>query len=185
VVVTWQDVTVHNDASGRRGQGPATSRRGFLRGVLGVAGVSVVGVGAAGALAGCDVFGGGGDSGANTPDAPSPLLGFLASTAALADQYDAAILAAPTLTAQLTPVRDAHRAHVKALAAAINQPTPRPSSTAATSIGDPATVKATLVTAEKAARDEAVAACLAAAPRTAPLIGSIAAARATHLEVLT
>ena len=42
-----------------------------------------------------------------------------------------------------------------------------------------------VVAAEKAGRDEAVTACLSAEPRLAPLVGSIAAARATHLEVLT
>ena len=57
---------------------------------------------------------------------PSPLLGFLAATTALADRYDAALLAAPALAAQLTPIRDAHRAHAKALAARDRPADPAP-----------------------------------------------------------
>jgi hypothetical protein len=43
---------------------------------------------------------------------------------------------------------------------------------------------AALVTAEKAARDDAVNECLGSPPPFAALLGSIAAARASHLEVL-
>jgi hypothetical protein len=167
--MTWQDVEVHNDA-------PAT-RRAFLRGV---AGLAVAGA----AVAGCDFFGGGG-SGPQI-EQPQPLLNFLTATIALADRYDATMTAVPALAATLTPIRDAHRAHVKALAAALG-------TTAPSSPGGPATrpptdgpsAMAALVAAEKAGRDDAVATCLASVPRYAPLLGSIAAARATHLEVMT
>lgn len=153
-----------------------TSRRALLRGAAGLAGAILAG----GALAGCDAFDGDGQ-----PDGPSPLLGFLAATSQLADRYDAAITAVPALSATLTPIRDAHRAHTQTLAAALPAPVPAPATPAGAIPPDPAGAKAALVTAEKAGRDDAVAACLSAPGRLAPLLGSIAAARATHLEVLT
>jgi hypothetical protein len=162
--MTWQDVRM-------------TSRRELLRGAFGLAGAAVIG---AGALAGCDSF-----DGNTQPDRPSPLLGFLTATGALADRYDATIAAVPALSSRLIPVRDAHRAHVKALAAALPAPTPGPATPASQVPTDSTAALAALVTAEKAGRDDAVTACLAAEPRLAPLVGSIAAARATHLEVLT
>jgi hypothetical protein len=174
--MTWQDVQVHNDAPRAAG---STSRRAFLRGVAGLAGVAVAGT----ALAGCDFLGGGG--GDKQTDQPSPLLGFLTATSALADRYDATITAVPALAATLTPIRDAHRAHVKALATALGTTAPGTAPPATRPPTDGPSAMSALVTAEKAARDDAVAACLAAAPRYAPLLGSIAAARATHLEVMT
>jgi hypothetical protein len=167
--VTWQDVQVHSEA-------PATSRRAFLRGV---AGLAVAGA----ALAGCDFFGGGG--GTTETGQPQPLLDFLTATIALADRYDATITAVPALVATLTPIRDAHRAHVKALAAALGTNAPSAGPPATRPPADGPSAMAALVTAEKAGRDDAVAACLASVPRYAPLLGSIAAARATHLEVMT
>jgi hypothetical protein len=170
VVVTWQDVEVRNEA-------PATTRRAFLRGV---AGLAVAGA----TLAGCDLFGGGGDG---TPDAEQPkqVLDFLTSTNGLADRYDATITAVPALATTLTPIRDAHRAHVKALATALGTTAPAAGAPATRPPTDGPSAMAALVAAEKAGRDDAVAVCLAAAPRYAPLLGSIAAARATHLEVMT
>ena len=154
-----------------------TSRRELLRGAFTLAGAAVV---AAGTLAGCDSF-----DGDSQPDRPSPLLGFLTATSALADRYDATITAVPALAAKLGPIRDTHHAHVKALATALPAPTPGPATPATRIPTDSAGALAALVAAEKAGRDEAVAACLGADPRLAPLVGSIAAARATHLEVLT
>ena len=159
-----------------RNEAPATSRRAFL---LGVAGLAVAGT----ALAGCDVFGGGG--GGTETEQPQPLLDFLTATIGLADRYDATITAVPALVATLTPIRDAHRAHVKALAAALGTTTPSAGAPATRPPSDGPSAMAALVTAEKAGRDDAVAACLASVPRYAPLLGSIAAARATHLEVMT
>ena len=152
---------------------PVLSRRALLRAAMGLAGAAV----AAGALAGCEGLGGDG-----APDDANPLLDFLTATVQLADRYDGAITAVPALSAALTPIRDAHRAHATALAAALEVPAPAPSGTNPT---DPTTAKAALVDAEKVGRDAAAAACLAASAAFAPLVGSIAAARATHLEVLT
>jgi hypothetical protein len=157
---------------------PLTSRRSLLRGGLGLAGAALVG----GVLAGCDAFGG---STGPDNDGPSPLLGFLTATSALADRYDAALAAVPALSGSLTPIRNAHRAHIKALAAALPAPTPGPSTPASRMPADGPGVTAALVAAEKVGKDDAMAACLTAIPRLAGLVGSIAAARATHLEVLT
>ena len=152
------------------------SRRGLLRavGAFGAAAVT-------GSLAGCDLFA------ANpvpTGDRQPPaILTLLSGTAGLADLYDAAILAVPALSAVVTVIRDDHRAHVKALAQTLGAPTPGPGA-AASVPPDRDRAIAALRTAEKAARDDAVTECLAAPVRFAPLLGSIAAARATHLEVL-
>jgi hypothetical protein len=130
-------------------------------------------------LAGCAVLGG--DEGTVVPDPLAPLL---VGAVALARSYDEAIAAVPALADQLTPVRDAHRAHAKALADAIGATVPP----APLGPGEPPASRSAALSAlrrlERDARDEAVAACLAAGVRTAPLLGSIAAARASHLEVL-
>jgi hypothetical protein len=79
------------------------SRRGVLAAAVG--GLAAVGLGA------CDLR----STTALWHLAPDKLLPFLASTVALADTYDAAMRRLPSLTAQLTPLRDAHREHVTAL----------------------------------------------------------------------
>jgi hypothetical protein len=121
------------------------------------------------------------------PPAPDPLEPLLAGTVALADRYDATIATVPTLAARLTPLRDAHRSHAVDLARMIGKPlpsgTPAPPSPSASA--DPAGAAAALRTAEQQAQRAAVDACLAAPARRAPLLGSIAACRATHAEVLT
>ena len=184
--MTWQDVEVHNDAPGSRTgawtdpvTGGSTSRRTFLRGVVGLVGATA----ASAALTGCGIFGGGG--GPEPPDQPQALLDFLAATSALADRYDATISAIPALIGALTPIRDAHRAHVKALAEVLGTTAPKSAPPATQPPSDGPSAMTALVAAEKAARDDAITACLAAAPRYASLLGSIAAARATHLEVMT
>jgi hypothetical protein len=152
------------------------TRRGFLRGLLGVTGAAGVSL-----AAGCDLLGGGE---AQAP-APDPLLPFLADTTALLARYNLALVQAPPLATVITNVRDAHREHAVALAKAINGPTPGASATASGGpAGDRGTVLAALVEAETKARDAAIEACLNTTPRLAPLLGSIAAARATHLEIL-
>ncbi len=153
------------------------SRRGLLRGfaaAAGAAGVSLV--------AGCDLFGG---TTANSgSDLPQPLDGFLRDTIALGDMYDAAIVRVPALAAILTGPRDAHRAHAKALAQAISAPSPKPGPSPTVGGTDQATVLVALTEAETKGRDAAHGACVATVNRLAPLLGSIAAARACHLEVL-
>jgi hypothetical protein len=143
--------------------------------LLGTAGV----LGGAGlvSLTGCGMFGG-----EEQPE-QTVLDAFIASTAAVADRYDATVAANPDLAAALTPLRDAHRAHLAALASAVGRTAPAVGSGEAAS-GGRAEVYSALAQAEKTARDEAVAECLRSTPRLAGLLGSIAAARATHLEVL-
>lgn len=154
------------------------SRRGLLR-----AATTVAGAVATVPLAGCGLFD------RDEPENPDPLDPLLAATVRLGAEYDAAIATQPELAEQLTPLRDAHKAHAKALAQVIGRPASRlspspaanpPSSPAA---GDADTL-AQLRAAEKAGQDEAAAACLAAPPERAAILGSITAARATHQEVL-
>ncbi len=164
---TWQDVPMHS----------GITRRGLLRGF--VASVGVAGVGLA---TGCDLISG---PGGQSTDSPHELEGLLRETAALADAYAAAITAVPALAALLTGPRDAHRAHANALARAISAATPKPGASPTTrATGDRDAVLASLVTAETKGRDSAKQACLSTGARLAPLVGSIAAARACHLEIL-
>jgi len=150
------------------------SRRAFLRAAL-----AVTSVAATTGLAGCDVLGGTGPGGVP----PHQLDGFLNDTVALRDLYQAAITAVPALEAALAPVRDAHGAHAVALADALGRA--MPTGGAAPSV---ATIRseaiAALVAAEKAGREQAAKACLEGPGRLAPLLGSMTAARATHLEVV-
>ncbi|GGJ77056.1 hypothetical protein GCM10010123_03800 [Pilimelia anulata] len=113
------------------------------------------------------------------PAAPDPLTGLLAGTVALAALYARVIETTPALAARLAPVRAAHEAHAAALTAVIAPPTtpPAPPPGAAPTV-------ATLRRAERTGQRAAAAACLAAPAARATLLGEIAAARATHLEVL-
>ncbi|WP_231931577.1 hypothetical protein [Micromonospora echinospora] len=120
------------------------------------------------------------------PPPPDPLQPLIDGALALAARYRAAIGADPTLTARLTPIADAHHAHATELAAAIGVALPSPSPVASTTApaGDAATVLAELRAAEERARAEAATFCAQAPADRAALVGSIAAARATHAEVL-
>jgi hypothetical protein len=124
------------------------------------------------------------------PAAPDVLLPLLKATIALADQYDGAITAAPTLSARLTPLRDDHRAHIQALTREIGLtdqsqvPKTSPSALAPTNPPDPAALITALTAAEKTAQADATAACIAAPAYRAALLGAIAACRATHLVAL-
>ena len=159
---------------------PLTSRRTFLRGAAAMAGVSLAGAATASALTGCDVF----SKGTGAATEPHGLEGLLGATVALGDQYDLTMSAVPALAPAITPVRDAHRAHAQALADAIGVPVPAASPPPGQVPADRPGALAQLTSAEKAGRDAAVAACVEATPRLAGLLGSIAAARASHLEVL-
>ncbi len=158
---------------------PGATRRGFLSRLVG-AGLGLSALGGTAVLGGCDALA----APEPPPRRPHPLDPFVDATAALAARYDEAFAAVSTLEAVLGPIRDTHRRHAEALAGAIGRPAP--ASTAPTG-GTPATratAVAALAGAEKTARDEAVAACLAAGPRLATLLASVAAARASHLELL-
>ncbi|MGE5827180.1 MAG: hypothetical protein ACM30G_02305 [Micromonosporaceae bacterium] len=169
----WQDgrVRVTDQPLLRAG----ISRRRLLRGLVGAAGAVATGA----ALTGCDLVRDDGPPSLTT----AALDAFLRDTLALAALYDAVLIDHPDLGTTLTPIRDAHRAHASALSAALGRSVPTPGAAAVPSAQ--AQAVATLVTAERTGRDAAIEACVGNAARLAPLLGSIAAARATHLEVLS
>lgn len=135
---------------------------------------------AAAPLAGCGMFD------REEPDHEDALDPLLAATVRLVAVYDAAIAAHPDLAERLTPLRDAHQAHAKALAQLIGRRASSlsPSPVASPPAADATAVLAQLQAAEKAGQDEAAAACLAAPADRTALLGSITAARATHRQVL-
>jgi hypothetical protein len=163
-------------------------------------------VAAALAVPGCGLFGD------DPPErrVPDPLAPLLAGTAALLGQYDAAMVAHPGLTARLTPIRQAHAAHAAELARLIGTPAPSPvppgtgpdpsgavSSGAVPSGADPSGADpsgaadpdgrgtlAALRAAEQTGRREAADACLSAPANRTALLGTLAAARASHAEAL-
>lgn len=152
------------------------TRRGLLRAAVAAAGL--VGVGSA---AGCDLFGGGGSDGVQATGEQTQLL---AGTVALADAYDDAITRVPSLAGRLTGPRDAHRAHAQALAQALATPAPQSGSSPVGGGNEPTAVLAALKELESQGLEAARGVCLTAPNRLASLVGTIAAARACHLEVL-
>ncbi|NUO55134.1 MAG: twin-arginine translocation signal domain-containing protein [Hamadaea sp.] len=143
-----------------------TSRRDLLR--------ALAAVGAVGVLAGCDLLA------APEPD-PDPLLGLLTETRALLTAYDQVIAADSQSAAKLQPIRTTHEAHLTALTAMISPPTPSATPAASGAAVSVADLKKAEATAAKSAYD----ACLATTPERATLLGEIAAARATHVAVLS
>jgi hypothetical protein len=158
---------------------PASRRRVLIAGLTGAAALAV---------AGCRPTSPGASANGNTPS-PRVIDGVLAAALALAGQYDAAIAAQPSLSDRLTPLRADHWTHVTALAKAagrgVPSASPSPAASAATGFESPAAALRTLRAAEKSAQADAVQACIAAPAANAPLLGSVAACRATHQEVLT
>jgi hypothetical protein len=124
---------------------------------------------------------------------PSPLAPVMTGTLALINTYTATIAAQPTLSDLLSPLLDDHRAHVEALRTAMGEAARPPTSsespdlpvTGASVPEDPGAARAAIHAAERDAQTSAVRDCLAAAPPYASLLGSIAASRACHLEVLS
>jgi hypothetical protein len=174
-------------------RGDGRPRRTVLRAVLS-AGAAAVVAGCAGVAAGCGLLGED-----PPPPPPDPLAPLLAGTVALIGRYDTALAAHPDLAAGLDPVRRAHVAHAAELARLVGTPAPgtaTPPAPAAGTTTPPATPPATgsppdargtlaaLRAAEQGGRRAAAEACLAAPPERAALLGSIAAARATHAEAL-
>ncbi|MGR6317901.1 hypothetical protein Q2K19_03360 [Micromonospora soli] len=137
--------------------------------------------GAAVPLTGCDPFGRD-----DEPPAPDPLEPLAAESAALEARHRAAVAAAPALTERLTAIADAHRAHVEELRRVIGRAAPSgtPAGTPSAAATDPDGLLAELREAEQQGRDNAAKACAAAPAERAALLGSIAAARATHVEAL-
>lgn len=175
MVLTWPvrtgDTNQKNGAGGR-------SRREVVR-----AAALVALAGAAASMTACDLF----DGEPERPPAPDPLAPLITGALDLAGRHEAAIGAFPDLNDRLRPVAEAHRAHAAELARVTG--TAMPSATAATPAstapgGDVEAALGALRTAEQQGRDAAAKACAQAPANRAALLGSIAAARATHLEVL-
>ncbi|MFG1672651.1 hypothetical protein [Micromonospora sp. NPDC049282] len=138
--------------------------------------------GAAVPLTGCDLLDR--DDEPPPPDALEPLV---AEALALEAQHRAAAGATPALAGRLTPIADAHRAHADELRRAIGRPAPSGTPAAASSVTpatEPDAVLAQLRRAEQQGRTNAAKACAGAPAERAALLGSIAAARATHVEAL-
>jgi hypothetical protein len=125
------------------------------------------------------------------PTGPDPLEPVLATAVRLADRYTAAIAAIPDLAGQLTPPRDAHRGHVTALVRELGMVDSGRSPTApaeATPVPLPTertAVLADLKNLEREAQQQAMTCCLSGPGWRAALVGSIAAARASHVEPLS
>ncbi len=129
----------------------------------------------------------GGGSQPHAAASTHPLQPMLTGTLALVSQYDTTIAGQPGLAGQLAPLRAEHWTHVTALLTAMGRPVPSDAPSPVASgppAASPAEALVALRTAEHSAQTAAVSACVAAPARYAELLGSIAACRATHLEVL-
>ncbi|WP_239160377.1 hypothetical protein [Virgisporangium ochraceum] len=102
----------------------------------------------------------------------------------LANRYDAAISQNPDQSARLTAIRDAHREHAAAIGRSLDTSVAPAAAPAASGSQASGSGLKALAAAEKAAAERAVAACVAATSYHAPLLGTVAAARASHAEVL-
>lgn len=110
-----------------------------------------------------------------------------ADSLALAAALDRAAVHLAAQAPRLTPLRDAHREHAAAIARSLDR-APQPSASAGSSApadGDPAAALKALAATEWAAAERAAATCVQVAAHHAPLIGAIAAARASHAEALS
>ncbi|MFC5925198.1 hypothetical protein [Micromonospora vulcania] len=161
----------------QRNQATGQSRRKLLR-----AGVLLALGGAATPLTGCDLF----DRDEEPAPPPDPLRPMVDESLGLAAAHRASAAAYPELAERLGPIAEAHTAHATELARVIG--VALPSSPPATPTAAPATDRAgalaALRTLEKSGQQSATKACAEAPAERAPLLGSIAAARATHQEAL-
>ncbi|GGM29807.1 MULTISPECIES: hypothetical protein [Micromonospora] len=137
--------------------------------------------------AGCGLFGRGDDA----DPTPDPLEPLVATALDLAARHRAAATADPELAARLTPIAEAHQAHAAELTRLTGRSAPAtPVTPPATASPDPgrdgdrSAVLAALRDAEQQGREAARQACVDAPAERAALLGSIAAARATHVEAL-
>ncbi|MFG1720494.1 hypothetical protein ACGFII_17875 [Micromonospora chalcea] len=142
--------------------------------------------GATAPLTGCDLF-----DRDDEPPAPDALEPLTAEALALEARYRAAATADPALAGRLTPIADAHKAHAEELRRVIGRPAPSgapaasaPATGAPATGGAPDAVLTELRQAEQEGRTNAAKACAGAPAERAALLGSIAAARATHVEAL-
>ena len=143
---------------------------------------------AAGLASGCSVLGPDEPESIKPPDADA-LRAVAGESLDLAARYDDAIAKNSAESARLTPIRDAHREHAAAIGRSLDTtvaPAAPPSGAASpsASAGTSGLLK-TLQSAERAAAERATTACMAVASYYAPLIGAIAAARASHAEALS
>jgi hypothetical protein len=157
---------------------PVRNRKGYPR-------RTVLAAGAAAVMGGCALLA---EPGRWEPG--GALDAVRADALSLADRYDALIAARPDLASRLTPLRDAHLAHAAARAQELGSvggpvlPRPSTSTAPAPTTTSGAEALAGLAAAERATADRAAAACMAAPGWRAPLLGSIAACRASHAEAL-
>ncbi|MBA3488903.1 MAG: hypothetical protein H0T78_05035 [Longispora sp.] len=144
------------------------------RGVLAVlTGISIAG------LTGCGSFESFEDDQRSDPG-PHPLAEHLRASTELALAYEASFAAEPGLIEKYSVVRDNHWAHADALATATRQP--RPSRTL---IRVNTGTRDSLLHAERVAAQRAYDATLTLPGTYTALLGSIAASRATHVDVLS
>jgi hypothetical protein len=105
-----------------------------------------------------------------------------ADATGLAARYDVVIGALADQAARLAPIRDAHRDHAAALTRLLDD-SPRPATSSGSAVDTAPSLKA-LAESEKAAAGRAATASLQVAAFHAPLVGTIAACRASHVEAL-
>ncbi|MDG4759506.1 MULTISPECIES: hypothetical protein [unclassified Micromonospora] len=161
----------------QRDESSGQSRRKLLR-----AGALLALGGAVAPLTGCDLF----DRDDEPAPPPDPLRPMVDEALGLAEAHRASATAHPDLADRLGPIVEAHTAHATELARVIGVALPSAPAAAPTSTpaADPAGALAALRALEKAGQRTATAACAAAPAERAALLGSIAAARATHQEAL-
>jgi hypothetical protein len=176
MVLTWPVRTADTDQNhGVRGR----SRRDLMR----TGGLVALATGTA-SLTACGLF-----TDDAVPPPPDPHAVLVADALNLADRYDVALASFPELAGRLGPVAQAHRAHAAELARVTGTTLPSGSATPGTAgtptpAGDLKSTTAMLRAAETQGQQTLAKACTEAPPARAALLGSIAAARATHLEVL-
>lgn len=177
MVFTWPVRTADMNENHRvRGR----SRRDLMRAV----GLVALATGA-GSLAACGLF-----AEEEVPPPPDPLAVLVTNALDLAHRYDAAVAAFPELADRLGPVAQAHREHATELARVTRTTLPSGAATPEVTGGTPSapgdqkSTLAMLRAAETEGHQTMAKACADAPPERAALLGSIAAARATHLEVL-
>jgi hypothetical protein len=166
-----------------------TVRMRIPRRLLLAAAAGTAATAATGALAGCDIPLPGRRNPPKTEAMTDAELmrDVAADSLDLAARYDATIARVPDLSARLTPIRDAHRDHATALARLIGSPAPGGGAASTGAAGSSAATTTTLkalAEGERAAAGRAAIAAIQVATFHAPLVGTIAAARASHVEAL-
>lgn len=161
----------------RRDESSSLPRRTVLR-----AGALLAAGGAVAPLTGCGLF-----DRDEQPPPPDPLAPLLDESLRLAAGLRAAAVIHPDLATRLVPLAESHETHAAELARLTGVATASATPTAAPTdppSADRSTALAALRQSERAGREAAIAACAAAPTERVALLGSIAAARATHLEAL-